>query len=136
MITESEMKIITLDNIHKVPILVSPNVVNNNYTLKEDLYFNFGDLHFYVMYGFIWDGASIPKIAWMTTGTPFEPDHLIASLVHDFLYTYGHAMGFTRKQADKLYKDILSKCGKSTYVCWKEYRVLRLFGKKNYKKGR
>ena len=34
--------------------------------------------------GFITDGASIPALAWMLVGHPYDPDYICEALVHDF----------------------------------------------------
>jgi hypothetical protein len=34
--------------------------------------------------GYTFDGASIPKIAWLVVGSPFEPDFQLAACVHDW----------------------------------------------------
>ena len=34
--------------------------------------------------GFTFDGATIPKIAWLVVGSPFEPDFQLAACIHDF----------------------------------------------------
>ena len=34
--------------------------------------------------GFIFDGATIPKLAWLIIGPPFEPDFILAACIHDW----------------------------------------------------
>lgn len=34
--------------------------------------------------GFVFDGASIPRVAWSLIGAPFEPDFIVAACVHDW----------------------------------------------------
>lgn len=37
--------------------------------------------------GFIFDGATIPKIAWLIIGPPFKPDFILAACIHDWYCT-------------------------------------------------
>lgn len=34
--------------------------------------------------GFEFDGATIPKAAWLVIGSPFQPDFMVAACVHDW----------------------------------------------------
>ena len=80
---------------------------------------------------FVFDGASIPRFAWSTTGSPFLPEYLGPALVHDYLYR-GHkdAGGHvSRKCADKLFRYLLKLNGVSRYQRNKMYLAVRVFGK-------
>lgn len=35
--------------------------------------------------GFVFDGASIPRVFWSILGSPFTPKHIRAALEHDYL---------------------------------------------------
>lgn len=35
--------------------------------------------------GYVFDGASIPRVAWTIIGAPFEPDFCVAACCHDFM---------------------------------------------------
>lgn len=126
------MKTLTLENAATIKINFSPIVLTNQFELNELIEFRMGDNSFLIEPGFVWDGASIPRFAWLTTGTPSEPGHLIPSLIHDFLYQNGSKWGITRKMADIMYRQLLKACGKGFYTRWKEYWVLRVFGGPNY----
>ena len=55
--------------------------------------------------GFIFDGASIPKVAWTGLGLyPFSSEVVKAGLVHDFLYT---KKTLPREECDKVLRRIL-----------------------------
>ena len=80
--------------------------------------------------GFVFDGASIPRVFWMTTGCPFRPRYRAASLVHDYLYS----IKANRKLADLIFKQMLLDAGVSKYTAGKMFRAVRLFGKKAWRK--
>lgn len=76
--------------------------------------------------GFETDGASIPRFAWITTGTPFDPRHLRAAVLHDFNYQCGK---MKRVAADKLFRRMLLEDGVHPYQAGKMYWALRVFGR-------
>lgn len=57
--------------------------------------------------GFIYNGASIPKIFWFVIGEPTEQKFALASLIHDYLYM----MRADRSQADSAFRDLLDDAG-------------------------
>lgn len=69
--------------------------------------------------GFVFDGASIPRIAWSVTGvTPFSNEIICAAVVHDYLYTNfkflavdGEVEKVTRKEADQVFLRIMKYQG-------------------------
>lgn len=81
-------------------VLAKPLPRERKYVLKED--FKLGSLT--IPKGFKWDGASIPRVFWSVIGSPFSPDLMRASLIHDFLYRR---------------KDVRAKCTDVTF-----YKVL------------
>jgi hypothetical protein len=78
-----------------------------------------------VLRGYITDGASIPRVFWITTGFPVDPDLLPAALAHDCLY--GGEM-VPRKQADDIFHELLRTNGVGRYRAWKCWLAVRLFG--------
>ena len=89
--------------------------------------------------GFVFDGASIPRAFWSTTGSPFMPKYIGAGLVHDALYRYAmDATGkpITRKLADQIFVWALKRNGVGSYQRWKIYNALRAFGGAAWKKHR
>lgn len=70
------------------------------YTLTQD--FVYGD--FAVPEGFTFDGASVPWIAWQLIGTPFHPEFMRASVLHDWIY---HTHEIDRNATDSLYHKVL-----------------------------
>lgn len=85
-----------------------------------------GKLTFEVPKGFETDGASIPRFAWITTGTPFDPKHIRAAVLHDFMYQAGIV---ERKAADDLFRQMLREDGVGGYQAGKMYFALRIFGR-------
>jgi len=128
------MLVLTMDNIATADMWNSPIVEGKRFKLRDEVRFAYEGRSFDIPAGFIWDGASIPWIATGSTGAGSSPAHLRASLIHDFLYLFGKMLGWARKLIDKIYKLILLACGKSGYTAGKEYRALRMFGKRKYKK--
>jgi hypothetical protein len=80
---------------------------------------------------FVFNGASIPRIFWVTTGCPFRPKYKAASLVHDYLYR----IKANRKLADLIYRQLLLDSGVGKYNAGKQYRAVRAFGGRAWKKG-
>lgn len=97
--------------------------------------------------GFLYDGASVPRIVWTLSGV--LPDGLIraAALVHDFIYrnkgklpknSYGSiiegvyvdfsAHHWKRKDADKLFARIMRESGVSVIKRRAAYLAVRSFG--------
>ncbi len=77
--------------------------------LREPLYISWssqGARHEVVApIGFIHNGPSIPD---RLRGIVFYTHRLLRpSIVHDYLYTYGHKTGWTRKEADRLFLESL-----------------------------
>ena len=57
--------------------------------------------------GFIYNGASIPKVFWFVIGEPSEQKFALASLIHDYLYM----MKADRNQADSTFRKLLDWAG-------------------------
>jgi hypothetical protein len=75
--------------------------------------------------GFLFDGASIPALAWMLTYTPFHPYIVTAALIHDWIYIT-HIL--SRKEADELFKDTALLHHANKIKVEAMYRVLRIAG--------
>ena len=76
-------------------------MVLENYIYKR------GSLAIVVPEGFVYDGASIPRIFWRLIGPPMAGKYAHAALLHDYLYVYrgykvhhGRRVAITRQQAD------------------------------------
>lgn len=106
-------------------ILLRPRPEESRYEVCTSLSFIMFDKQFTVPVGFLTDGASIPRFAWISTGTPFDPRHIRAAIFHDYLYQVD---GVTRLEADALFRAILVKDGVSHYQAVKMYWALRVGG--------
>ena len=97
--------------------------------------------------GYRYDGASVPRKAWTLSG--LTPDGLIrgAATIHDFIYDHRGDMplgscewaagdrwavapdvNFTRKEADKLFLQIMRESGVPERKCIMAYAAVRAFG--------
>lgn len=81
--------------------------------------------------GFLFDGASLPAVTWMTFNTPFDPELMIGALVHDFCYWTGI---LPRDKADELFKSCLLACGVGDLKASLYYRAVRAAGWRRYAK--
>jgi hypothetical protein len=118
-----------------IPV-VYPDPLIRKYRLKYHLIIDVIGCTFRVPARFPTDGASIPRIFWLTTGQPFSPRFITAAIVHDYLYQYGHV---ERLIADTVFKQILLKHGVGEYQATKMFLALRLGGWivwNRYRKGR
>lgn len=77
--------------------------------------------------GFIFNGASVPKMLWGIldpAGEAFE-----ASCIHDYLY---QTTLKSKAYADEAFRDTLLAYGVDEYKALLAYRAVRRFGKGNY----
>ena len=84
---------------------------------------------------FTWDGESVPGFLWPIIGSPFELRFMVPSMVHDYLYGMGDASGFTRKQADRLFKKLLMANGVDEERADTMYSGVRVGGRGHYNLG-
>ena len=82
--------------------------------------------------GFEWDGASIPRILWRIVDSPFQPDLMVASLVHDYLYSQGDKSGYDREGADRLFKKLLMANGVNSDLAETMYAGVKIGGRSHY----
>ena len=87
--------------------------------------FLFGTLYqFSILPGFVFDGASIPRLLWFAAGDPMQPPRVAAALVHDWLYRTGI---LPKWKADLLYGVIQAMAGRAYWRIIVEYLAL-VFG--------
>lgn len=72
----------------KQPFL-NPIPPENKYELFRDYEITVNGVDIVVPKFFRYDGASIPSPAWQLTYSPFHPDVMLPSLVHDWMF-YNH----------------------------------------------
>jgi hypothetical protein len=80
--------------------------------------------------GFIFDGASIPRVLWRVCGHPLSVPRVAAALAHDWLY---RAHVCDRKLADEIYRTICRQVGIGGFCAGTEHYTLRMFGKGAWK---
>jgi len=137
--------------IHSLPEPVTRWLPDNvNMEIADAYCFKFylcGELkHAYIPMHFQFDGASIPRFAWATTGSPYVGKHRKGALCHDGAYsgTGGEIFDIdtekritlTRKQADDI---LLSACifeGLDWYTRNKIYSAVRVFGRGMFQDGK
>lgn len=86
--------------------------------------------------GFVWDGASIPRVFWFKYGHPFDDQHEIPGLVHDAIYSGLFGKAYSRKEADEIYRALLRMQGVGWWQATKEYYAVRWFGESHYEPGK
>ena len=82
-------------------------------------------LYLDVKAGFVFDGASIPRLLWRVCGHPLEAPRIAAALAHDWLYA---AKVTERGVADEIYRAISKSVGIGWFCRNVEYGTLRAFG--------
>jgi hypothetical protein len=80
--------------------------------------------------GYVTDGASIPRSAWLPVGNPWE-EYLGAAIIHDWLY---ESEVWPREDADRCFVDLMEWLG----INWARrnvmYSAVRLGGGFTWKK--
>lgn len=61
-------------------------IIGNKLYLKKDFEFTWLKKTYIIPEGFVFDGASIPRIFWSLIGYPLEDDFRVSSLIHDWCY--------------------------------------------------
>lgn len=102
-----------------------PDPKLNEYVLLKDYSINILDNEICVPAEFSYNGGSIPKIAWQITYSPFDPNIMLAALVHDFLYANHQT---TREVADEIFKLLLIDSGVSKAKAFLMHKALRIGG--------
>lgn len=83
---------------------LKPHPKENKYQLTRDYNLVVLNTNIVVPRYFMYDGASIPTPAWQFTFSPFHPDVMLPSLVHDWMY-YNHQED--RETADDIFYELL-----------------------------
>lgn len=84
---------------------------------------------FLIPRGYVWNGASIPKVVRPLIGSPFDGPFVTAALLHDFLY---ETHGASRTYADQLFHAELLTQGAGAVRAYTMYSAVRMFGAENY----
>ena len=122
--------------------VISYDAVKERWRLEEDYACVHAGTTITVPSGFEFDLASVPRILWWLI-SPFDLS-IAAPLIHDFLYRYAgnpphgtvHPQRtYTRKEADRLFRDIMKKEGVWWWRRAAAYRAVRWFGEAWWGKG-
>lgn len=73
---------------------------------KEEVQYNF-----LIEKGYIWDGATIPRIFWRLTGSKTDPEFQIPSMIHDKLCENKNFINYDRILSSKVFKGLLIGSG-------------------------
>lgn len=84
--------------------------------------------------GFESDGASVPRFLWGAVFPRDDRQALFGALVHDYVYRT-HPFGWTKKDADNSFYELMRKGGVSYIRARKAYLGVRLFGKSSWEAG-
>lgn len=100
------------------------------YELFDEFELSFNGRVLYIPKFFEFDGATIPSPAWQIIGTPFDPQFMVASVAHDWLY-YTHSFSdgaADRAICDQFLHDLLLRSGVNKTRAWLIYEAVRDFG--------
>jgi hypothetical protein len=114
--------------------------VSRDYMVTEDYIYNSGTYRITVFKNFIYDRASIPRVLWVF----IDKDSLgnVAPLIHDLLYRNGGVLPtnqispyrkFSKEDADRLFLELMAKCGVSKGRRLAAYQAVKKFGKSSWK---
>lgn len=110
-------------------IVLEPMPGHEMYRLDADYHFAaFGEL-WTIERGFTYDGASVPKGAWYSTHSPFDPRVMRAALEHDFFCVTRPAKPNSEQAAERF----LQVLGEDGVTPWRRrlmYKAVRWFGPK------
>jgi hypothetical protein len=98
------------------------------YVNKVDYMFDFKGKYYTINSGFLYDGASIPRIAWSLLGVTPDGVHRAATLIHDYLYANKKIFDHTRKEVDLLFYKHLRESGLGIKKSTRIYLLLKYFG--------
>ena len=125
----------------KNPAYTSPKIQpvegsSRDYVLVENYVANvrlFGwSIRIEIKAGFIFDGASVPRLLWAFAGHPLLGIRLGAALVHDFLY---RSQILLKREADLIYGQIMAQAGRAYWRIVIEYLALVFCGKKSWEEN-
>lgn len=99
----------------------------NVYTLLEEFRVIWNGKVLTIPAGFKSDGASVPRFFWRIVFPPGDAKALRAAFAHDYIYRT-HPPGWTRKEADRLFLDLLIADGVPWISAQTAFGGVRLFG--------
>lgn len=112
------------DEIAEKPFINKKEITTVLFDLKRNRRYVFT-----IKKGYIWDGASIPRLAWRIIGAKTDPRFLIPSMIHDVLCENHHFAGNDRYFADKVFERLLFVSGVSAWKRWAMFHTVDNFQK-------
>lgn len=109
------------------------NSNNNEAILLDDFIAETLKYKFKIKKGFVFDGASIPKLFWNVIGSPFTGKYKEAALVHDALYASEY---FKRKECDDIFLDLMERADVGYFKRYTMYWAVRIGGDMVWSKHR
>ena len=103
-------------------------------TLLEPLAIHWRDRELIVPEGFASDGASVPRAFWSTVSPRVDPATIRGAVAHDYLYRR-HPHGWTRVEADRLFRELIAEDGLARFPAFKAWLGVRLFGGRAWRAG-
>jgi hypothetical protein len=78
--------------------------------------------------GFVFDGASVPRLLWRVIGSPFTGDYRRAACVHDYLCGRWGASGHTAPEAHRIFYEAMRADGCGWIRAGMMWAAVRAFG--------
>lgn len=97
------------------------------YQLLRPYHFRVGQRWFEIPAQYLYDGASVPRGAWYSTYSPFDPLVMAAALCHDYLCDTRPAEVTSEQAADDFHRRLLEH-GAGKMRAWLMWRAVRMFG--------
>jgi len=117
----------------RITNLDSEKIGPNLWRLNKPLLFGLPNGVITVPKNFITDGASRPQ-SMASICNRMSGHEAEAAVLHDYLYSKDSNLGFSRKQADELFRDAMLDAGLSKWKVKLIYLGVRAGGKSSYKK--
>jgi len=112
-------------------MIVEPIPNTELYILCENAVWTYRGIKYTVPKGFKSDGASIPRIFWSLSTTPYHPTVIRAAFFHDYFY---QKQPISRRLADQIFYVLLLEDGTSEQVAENMYYAVRDFGGGTWKR--
>ena len=110
-----------------INVLPTVNENGDDYALLEPLVMTLRDKQLVVPVGFWCVGCSVPEYLLGTVSPKIDPRTIRGATAHDYIYRT-HPAGWTRKEADELFYEVIHKDGLSWWRSQKAYWGVRIFG--------
>lgn len=78
--------------------------------------------------GFLFDGASIPELAWGMIGSPFTGEYRIPALIHDSFYKCADRNRFSQEDSDSIFDVLMDQFGENETTNFIVYQAVDKFG--------